>query len=149
VGGGKGGGGKGRWRAARDSLRGKPARRSAALPASPASPSAPSPLPLPNRYRKQLQGEEESNLRLKGENGLLRKRFDEQQKAIKEGKAAIKWGSGEGRGGRGMEVGSPAAAVTVDHNLNCPPGAAPRHPSFPPFHPPTGPPRARSCSWAG
>ena len=34
--------------------------------------------------------EGDANLRLKGENGLLRKRFDEQLKAIEEGKGALR-----------------------------------------------------------
>lgn len=41
-------------------------------------------------YRKELQMEGDANLRLKGENGLLRKRFDEQLKAIEEGKGALR-----------------------------------------------------------
>ncbi|KAL4457327.1 hypothetical protein ABPG75_012192 [Micractinium tetrahymenae] len=45
---------------------------------------------LKERSRKQLQVESDANLRLKGENGLLRKRFDEQQKAIDEGKAQLR-----------------------------------------------------------
>lgn len=43
-------------------------------------------------YRKELQVEGDANVRLKGENGLLRKRFDEQLKAIEEGKGALRWG---------------------------------------------------------
>ncbi len=38
--------------------------------------------------------EGDANLRLKGENGLLRKRFDEQLKAIEECKGALRCGAG-------------------------------------------------------
>jgi hypothetical protein len=35
--------------------------------------------------------EGDTSLQLKGENGLLRKRYDEQQKIIEEGKAQLRW----------------------------------------------------------
>ena len=42
------------------------------------------------RWQKQVLTEKEACLRLKGENGLLRKKFDEQQKTIDDTKAMLR-----------------------------------------------------------
>ncbi|PRW57644.1 Cilia- and flagella-associated 57 [Chlorella sorokiniana] len=60
---------------------------------------------LKERYRKELQVEGDANLRLKGENGLLRKRFDEQLKAIEEGKGALRAAEAEKRQLQGVIEG--------------------------------------------
>lgn len=61
-----------------------------------------------------MLAEKEACLRLKGENGLLRKKFDEQQKAIDDARAALRGAEGDKRqlhvvgrraGGRGWREG--------------------------------------------
>lgn len=44
---------------------------------------------LKDRWKKQILLEKEACLRLKGENGLMRKKFDEQQKTVEDCKALL------------------------------------------------------------
>lgn len=60
----------------------------------PASPPPPVPLPLSSppapRYEQKLGTEKEASLRLKGENGIMRKKFNALQKDIEAQKEEIK-----------------------------------------------------------
>lgn len=44
-----------------------------------------------------MLAEKEACLRLKGENGLLRKRYDEQQKAVEDARALLRCAEGDKR----------------------------------------------------
>ena len=60
------------------------------LPHTPHTPHTHTTCTRTRRARRQLAAEQEASLRLKGENGLLRRRYDEQAAVVEEGRAALR-----------------------------------------------------------
>lgn len=68
-------------------------------------------------------------MRLKGENALLRKRYDEQQRAIEEGKGLLRCAAARWAGRGGTLWGEPHSARGAAVRLLA--GPRPSHPAVP------------------